>query len=396
MLKRNKLLLLSILYTASIAAFAAPSTPHVVVAPNCLLKNTNVSYKTLSTTASHTLIEVNEVNIEQLANAKHHAKTPCGGFVDVTESYSSTKEQASFLNKFIHPTLKKSEPSYGIQYSAEVNQLIGQINPAAMWGNLTTLSGFQDRYANSDNGVKAANWIKQQVEQIAKENNRTDITAYFVKTGNSYKQPSLVVKLGEGTGPGIVIGGHMDTLNSSWEVKPGADDDGSGIVTVLETARTIISSGMHFKKPIYFIWYAAEEMGLVGSGYVVADFKNKKIPVDAVIQMDMTGFAYENDSTIWLITDHVSKKLTNYLETLITTYVKQPVKRTACGYACSDHASWTQGGFDSSMPAEAAFENTNPVLHTSEDTMDKLSINHMTDYVKLGVAFAVELAEPIK
>jgi leucyl aminopeptidase len=80
---------------------------------------------------------------------------------------------------------------------------------------------------------------------------------------------------------------------------------------------------------------------------------------------------------------------------LIKTYVKQAVKRSACGYACSDHASWTQGGFKAAMPAEAAFEHTNPAIHKASDTMEKLSLPHMSDYAKLGLAFAGELANPL-
>jgi leucyl aminopeptidase len=136
-------------------------------------------------------------------------------------------------------------------------------------------------------------------------------------------------------------------------------------------------------------------MGLVGSSYVVKDFVSKKIPVDAVLQFDMTGYAYKNDPTMWLVTDHVNKDLTGFLETLIKTYVKQPVGMTRCGYACSDHASWDSAGFKSSFPFEAAFNQDDPYIHTSQDTMSVLSLNHMTDYAKLGIAFAVELAEPV-
>jgi leucyl aminopeptidase len=177
--------------------------------------------------------------------------------------------------------------------------------------------------------------------------------------------------------------------------EPGGDDDGSGTVTNLGIARTILSSGMQFKKPIYFIWYAAEEKGLVGSRYVVTDFVNKKISVDAVLQLDMTGYANSNDPTIWLITDNINNDLTDYLETLVKTYVNQPVGRTRCGYACSDHASWNKRGFTAAFPFEAAFGKDDPYIHTANDVMDVLSLSHITDFAKLGTAFAVELAEPV-
>lgn len=391
------------------AASAETSDKQIVVAPTCLAKNISGDFKILASTTQFNLIETNDAGIAKLIEAKTKQKTRCGGFINVTDDYEtltakksvSTDEMKKFLAAFTtQQTLATKNTSYNVNDEAHVKYLIGAINPSNMWNDLTKLTSFKDRYANSDNGVKAVNWIKTQIDGLAAAHiaqhsdgdQRNDVTTYFIATGKRYKQSSLVVKFGEGTGPGIVIGAHMDTLDSNFSKKPGADDDGSGTVTALETARVILSSGMHFSKPIYFIWYAAEEEGLVGSGYVVKDFKAKKIPVDAVLHMDMTGYAHENDPTMWLMTDYVDPNLTNYLETLINTYVKQPVKRSRCGYACSDHATWNQNGYPAAIAFEASYETMNPDIHTTNDTMGNLSLAHMTDYAKLGVAFAAELA----
>jgi leucyl aminopeptidase len=265
-----------------------------------------------------------------------------------------------------------------------------------MWTRLSDLTNYPDRYANSKTGLKAAVDIRDEMIRLASSTGHSEeVSVYFVPTGNFYKQPSVVMKYGTSDEPGVVIGGHMDTLSSKLSLKPGADDDGSGSVTVLETAHTILSSGMHFKKPLYFVWYSAEEMGLVGSQFVVEDFMKKSIPVSEVIQFDMTGYRHQNNPTMWLVNDYVNSDLTTFVETLIKTYVKVPVDYTQCGYACSDHATWTLNGFASSMPFEASFGNDNPDIHTSRDTIEKLSLEHMINFATLGVAFAVELAEPV-
>ena len=136
-------------------------------------------------------------------------------------------------------------------------------------------------------------------------------------------------------------------------------------------------------------------MGLVGSDYVVADFQKKNIPVAAALQMDMTGYAYKNEPTIWLMKDFVSADLTAFLEKLITTYVKQPYQFSRCGYACSDHATWNRAGVPAAFPFEAAMGKDDPYIHTSNDTMDVLSLDHMTDFAKLATSYAVELAVPV-
>lgn len=403
------LLTLSILSITTANALPSNAESHIIVAPNCLVTAKSANIKTLATTNSMSLLAVNDQGIDELIVAKTKQKNHCGGFMDVSYDWqnyhgNAAWRKADLAKHFLNQQLSSKSKAYAatshpvesrfrIQYETEVNSALQKLNPQNMWTSLTTLTDFKDRYARSDNGVKAAEWLKSEVERMASDNGRTDIKAYFVKTGG-YKQPSLVVKFGDQEGAGIVIGAHMDTLSSSFSRKPGADDDGSGTVTVLEVARTLLSSGMHFKKPIYFIWYAAEEEGLVGSGYVVRDFKEKQIPVDAVIHFDMTGFAYQNDPTIWLLNDYTNSDLTKYLATLINTYVKQPVDYTKCGYACSDHASWTKGGYASAIPFEAKFGTENSHIHSSKDTMDWLSLDHMTSYAKIGVAFAVELAEP--
>lgn len=406
MLRKKKTLALSVLSLLSTFAFSANAeslnkSSYVIVAPTCLLKNISTDYQTLSKTKQHALIKINETGFNQLISAKNQQKSACGGFMNVTDAWNGNetlqRSPRNFLKTYTTSvmTSKAVKSNYAVNHPKEVKQLLSLLNPQNMWSNLTTLSGFHDRYANSDNGVQAANWIKSQIEQLAKEHGRNDVKVYFINTGSSYKQPSVVAKIGTSDEPGIVIGGHMDTLSPWIGNMPGADDDGTGSVTVLETARTLLASNMHFKKPIYLIWYSAEEMGLVGSQYVVSEFKKQNIPVAEVIHFDMTGYAPNNDMTMWLMTDYTNKDLTAFLATLINTYVKQPIKYSACGYACSDHATWTQNGYRAAIAFESDMSSYNPYIHTAQDTMDQLSLAHMTDYAKLAIAFVVETAEPI-
>lgn len=396
---RKFVLPLSIIGFNAMNAFAAPST-QTIIAPQCLLQKSNHHFTIIAQEKDLALISATQADINRLIKAKTlHNGAICGGFKDVSHEWNLSRGHADahqFLSTQL--TLNSITPirhtAYTIRYEKEVNALLNTFNPQNMWQDLTTLTNFRDRYADSETGVAAAMWFKDQIEQIAKNSGHDDVTVYTVATGTDFKQPSVVVKIGNQNIPGIVIGGHMDTLQAMNFPKPGADDDGSGAVTVLETARVLLNSGLHFKKPIYIVWYSAEEEGLVGSGYVVRDFMTRNIKVDAVLQLDMTGYAYKNDPTVWLFKDYVNADLTAYLEKLINNYVKQPVKYSACGYACSDHASWTEKGIPSAFPFEAEMDHDNPDIHSSHDTMDKLSLDHMNSYAKLAIAFAVELAEP--
>lgn len=377
---------------------------HVVVAPKCLVSNLDSGYKVLSSNQELAILETSQDTIKQLIKAKNQQQaSACGGFIDITQEWSKDKSAEkgnTFLAKYSLSTVKRSSPPapypYKIQYAKQVNQLLSQINPADMQSNLGSFSNTHDRHSQSRDGAYAAEWIKQQVKSLAAKYHRSDVSVSTLTIGQGYQQPSVIVKIGKDlVGHGIAIGAHIDTPPGETGRMPGADDNGSGSITVLEAAKELIASGMTFKKPIYLIWYAAEEEGLVGSQQVASTFKQQMIPVDAVLNLDMTGYAYKNDPTLWLITDGVDEDLTNYLELLIKTYVNQPVKRTSCGYACSDHVSWTLQGVAASMAFESEMKNHNPDIHTSQDTWEKLSVPHMTNYAKLAIAFAVELADPV-
>jgi leucyl aminopeptidase len=380
-------------------AIAAPT--HTVVAPLCLLQNNHADYKTLATHHQLALLSTNTHGIKTLITAKAHQTTPCGGFIDVTNEWKKSSINATrFLSTYETTSSPHTASTpYTIRYQAEVEQLIKQINPQHIWDDLTTLSNTHDRYAYSENGKQTAEWIKTTLTTLANNHHRNDISVFLIKTGEEYIQPSVVVKIGLSNTPAVVLGAHMDSIlseDNSDQLSPGADDDGSGSATLLEVARTLINSNMHFNNPIYLVWYAAEEEGLIGSSYVVNDFVRQKIKVAGVLQLDMTGYEYQNSPNIWLIDDYVNRDLTTFLGKLITTYTHQTVGHTECGYACSDHANWTRKGFASAFPTETKFGEDNPDIHTENDTMEKLTLSHMADFAKLGTAFAVELAEPNK
>lgn len=390
---------LSLLMTTSYAAGANDNT-NLLIAPTCLLTAAGVQSKAMAVKNNLQLVQVSDGELLKIAEAKHQTTGHCGAFINVTMDWNATKNTREFsATNFLQqqitpPTMHAEKVVYKIQYESQTNTILKNINSQNIWDNLTTLTNFSDRFCMSRNGLKAATWIKTKIEGIASETGHAnDVTVYFVPTG-LLKQPSVVAKFGNSDLPGVVIGAHMDTLWSMTSNKPGADDDGSGTVTLMETARTLLASGVKFKRPIYFIWYSAEEIGLVGSKYVVSDFQNKNIAVAAAMQMDMTGYEHNNDPTIWMFTDYTDNDLTNFTKQLITTYIKKPINTSVCGYGCSDHVSWNKAGIPVVMPHEAKMHEDDPQVHQATDTMDLLSLDHMTDFAKLGAAFAVELAEP--
>ena len=164
---------------------------------------------------------------------------------------------------------------------------------------------------------------------------------------------------------------------------------------LMEALRVIAQKGAQFERTIDFMWYAAEERGLVGSSYVVRDFEKNNIDVAVAIQFDMTGWvnpARLHD--LYLTDDYTDPTLNGTLEAVINTYLPSlSVGHAECGYACSDHASWNEAGVPSVYPFESHHDEYNRYIHTSRDTLDRLSLEHMGDFAKIAVAFLGQVAK---
>lgn len=64
----------------------------------------------------------------------------------------------------------------------------------------------------------------------------------------------------------VLVGAHLDT----WDVTPGAQDNGTGVVQVLEAARAIKALPTPPRRSIRFVLWGAEELDLLGSRAYVA------------------------------------------------------------------------------------------------------------------------------
>jgi len=91
----------------------------------------------------------------------------------------------------------------------------------------------------------------------------------------------------------VAIGCHIDHVGVRANMEGdnifnGADDDGSGVVAMLEIAHAL-ATGPRPKRSVILVWHTAEEKGLIGSKYFV---ENPTVPLDKIVAMmniDMIG-----------------------------------------------------------------------------------------------------------
>ncbi|MAU73517.1 MAG: peptidase M28 [Flavobacteriaceae bacterium] len=203
----------------------------------------------------------------------------------------------------------------------------------------------------------------------------------------------------------IIITGHLDHVGVDGEdVYNGADDNGSGTVSILEIAQAFkeaIKDGVRPKRSIVFLHVSGEEEGLLGSEYYV---NNSLYPIDNTfvnINLDMIGRTdptrgYKDENYIYSIgSDRITKKLKTVSETVnkATVNLKLDYRFDIPDdpndfYERSDHFNFAK----KNIPVIFFFSGTHEDYHGPGDTSDKIRYDLLTKRVKLIFHTIWELA----
>lgn len=334
------------------------------------------------------LFRIHEEKLLDITQFMHDKFNRCGGFFA-----HETREEAE---RDLQASASAAAGDYRIDRKEIVEPMVKMTKEAEVVSTIANLQGFHNRYYQSGTGVAAASWIQSRWAEVAAK--RGDITVEL-RQHRGWKQPSVVATV-KGNGKGgeyVILGGHLDSIAGFWGREtakaPGADDNASGIAVLTEALRVLVESGYKPERTIQFIGYAAEEVGLRGSKEIAQSYKDGGVGVVGVVQFDMSN--YGSGGEIFLVDDHTSAAQNQFMGELIDAYVGVGWSNTTCGYACSDHASWSRVGFPASMPFEAAKGGMNPHIHTGRDTLQNSGgdAKHAINFAKLAVAYMVEMGK---
>ena len=259
-------------------------------------------------------------------------------------------------------------------------------------------SQWPTRYHGSSYANTVSSWIANEFSELAGD--RQDVTVQLVSHSNTQQNSVEVIIQGSDSSNEeyIILGGHLDSIHKQTSNlnpnsrSPGADDNASGIGTLLEVFRVLMATHYVPKKTLVFYGYAAEEIGLVGSQEIAAAYANAEKKVKGVMQIDMAMYSSANPNSIQFVTDYTSANLTQLATTLSENYLDMSVSTMRCGYACSDHASWTKYNYPSFMPAEHQVDSSISRIHTTNDIVDsKLDATYAAKFSQLALAFIVAM-----
>ena len=110
----------------------------------------------------------------------------------------------------------------------------------------------------------------------------------------------VMIKRAKNSDGTIVVGAHYDHMGVSkvdmpkrnqkkGDILPGANDNATGISTMLELARIYSHDIDSMKRDMVAIAFGAEEIGLLGSKEIVRKFNEENIKIDMMFNFEMTG-----------------------------------------------------------------------------------------------------------
>ena len=173
----------------------------------------------------------------------------------------------------------------------------------------------------------------------------------------------------------------------------GADDDGSGSVSLLAIAKAF-ATGAKPRRSVVFMWHAGEESGLLGSRYNAG---HPAVPLDAVqahLNIDMIGRDdcnnVEGDYTnsVFVVgADRISTDLHNVIigtnerlaAPLTLDFEMNDPRDPESIYTRSDHFSYASKG----IPVAFFTTGLHPDYHRVSDTIEKINFPKMTRIAQL-------------
>ena len=204
-----------------------------------------------------------------------------------------------------------------IQRDPLIEKMVAEVSKDSLQSYIKKLVSFGTRntlstQSDPKRGIGAARtWVLSRFNEFAKQSEGR-LTA-FIDTvtlpadGRRVNRPIVlgnVVATLKGADAAdnriFIVSGHLDNMRSnvmdSVGDAPGANDDVSGVSTVMECAR--IMSKHSFPATVIFVAVSGEEQGLLGANYMAEKAKNEKWNVEAVLNNDIMGSNNSSETNI--------------------------------------------------------------------------------------------------
>jgi hypothetical protein len=275
-------------------------------------------------------------------------------------------------------------PAYG--------NVVNQCSATTILNNLTTYEGLGVKRKNTVALANTLTWLKNQYLSFGYTQSQL-VEDSFSYSGATCKN-LVVTKIGTlYPNTFVIISGHYDSITGT-----GTNDNGSGVVTILEIARLLQNIPTEYS--IKFINFAGEEDGLIGSQHYVSSVVNATSPkmnIRLVFNIDEVGgvagienntITCERDTGSPTSNNAASNTITNELITCVGLY--SPLD-TFLSYAyASDYMP-----FEANNEIITGFFETNetPHRHTATDLLVNMDPTYVYNIAKAAIGATLHFAK---
>lgn len=281
-----------------------------------------------------------------------------------------------------------------------IREMLNQVNMDSLEATVQHLQDYGSRIWNSENAFAASDWIASRMEALGLEVEQQPFNAN-TWMGSGAAAPN-VIGIQRGTlypDTYVVCGSHFDSF--SYEAMmgggtaPGADDNATGVASVLESAR--IMTQYEFEYSIIYCAYGCEEMGLYGSEAYASRCQQQSMDIIGYFNNDMNGYLYGDQIHIDCIYPNSVEPIgTYYMNVGEVYYPELPIRHVNFNQGDSDHTSFNNHGYMGIYPFED-YEHYSPYIHTPNDLIGTsvTSFEMSQQYCQMNIACLAEIANPV-
>ena len=313
--------------------------------------------------------------------------------------YKNDGAVAIFNKKANLPKLTRDFPVV-TEEDPRIREMLNQVNMDSLEATVQHLQDYGSRIWNSENAFAASDWIAGRMEALGLEVEQQPFNAN-TWMGSGAAAPN-VIGIQRGTlypDTYVVCGSHFDSF--SYEAMmgggtaPGADDNATGVASVLESAR--IMTQYEFEYSIIYCAYGCEEMGLYGSEAYASRCQQQGMDIIGYFNNDMNGYLYGDQIHIDCIYPNSVEPIgTYYMNVGEVYYPELPIRHVNFNQGDSDHTSFNNHGYMGIYPFED-YQNYSPYIHTPNDVIGTsvTSFEMGQQYCQMNIACLAEIANPI-
>jgi hypothetical protein len=198
--------------------------------------------------------------------------------------------------------------------------------------------------------------------------------------------------------PGVIVvgahydhlgfGGHDSLAPGEHVVHPGADDNASGTATLLEIGR-MVAARTALRRDVVLVAFSGEEMGVLGSTWLVKHPPPGIAPTDMVAMLNMDMVGRLRDNALQVFGTETATQWPDLLSRACDAARVDCVHAPGGGFGASDHAPFYGAG----VPVLHFFSGVHADYHKPSDTADKLNAAGMAQTARIVTSIATELAD---